>query len=83
VSNAISVVDDGIMQIMTNEEYVNTILKWRQEVDTNLRSSENSWLALAGLFWLRKGENIIGSDIHRSDCDILLLRTRAETTRHI
>lgn len=56
------------MQIMTNEEYVNNILKWRQEVDTNLRR-ENSWLALAGLFWLRKGENIIGSG---PDCDILL-----------
>ena len=53
---------------MANEEYVNSVNKWRQEVDTNLRR-ENGWLALAGLFWLRKGENIIGSD---ADCDILL-----------
>lgn len=53
---------------MTNEEYVNGILKWRKELDANLRR-ENSWLALAGLFWLRKGENIIGS---KPDCDILL-----------
>lgn len=53
---------------MANEEYVNSVLKWRQEVDTNLRR-ENSWLALAGLFWLRRGENIIGSD---RECDILL-----------
>jgi len=53
---------------MANEEYVNSVLKWRQEVDTNLRR-ENGWLALAGLFWLRKGENIIGSD---KGCDILL-----------
>lgn len=53
---------------MANEEYVNGVMKWRQEVDANLRR-ENSWLALAGLFWLRKGENIIGSD---SRCDILL-----------
>lgn len=53
---------------MANEEYVNSVLKWRQEIDTNLRR-ENGWLALAGLFWLRKGENIIGSD---ADCDILL-----------
>ena len=53
---------------MPNEEYVNSILKWRKEVDTNLRR-ENGWLALAGLFWLRKGTNLIGSD---PSCDIKL-----------
>lgn len=53
---------------MANEEYIEGIVKWRQEMDTNLRR-ENGWLALAGLFWLRKGENIIGS---APDCDILL-----------
>ncbi len=45
---------------MANEEYQNSVMKWRQEVDTNLRR-ENGWLALAGLFWLRKGINLIGS----------------------
>jgi uncharacterized protein (DUF1684 family) len=53
---------------MANEDYLNSVLKWRQEVDANIRR-ENSWLALAGLFWLRKGDNIIGS---KPDCDILL-----------
>jgi uncharacterized protein (DUF1684 family) len=53
---------------MANLEYENSILKWRQEVDTNLRR-ENGWLALAGLFWLRKGTNVIGSD---PESDILL-----------
>lgn len=43
-----------------NQEYEQSILKWRQEVDANLRR-ENGWLALAGLFWLRKGANLIGS----------------------
>jgi uncharacterized protein len=51
-----------------NEEYEKSILKWRQEVDGNLRR-ENGWLALAGLFWLRKGTNLIGSD---PESDILL-----------
>ena len=46
---------------MANNDYENSVLKWRQEVDTNLRR-ENGWLALAGLFWLRKGTNLIGSD---------------------
>jgi uncharacterized protein (DUF1684 family) len=46
---------------MANDEYQNSILKWRQEVDNNLRR-ENGWLALAGLFWLRTGTNVIGSD---------------------
>lgn len=53
---------------MVNEQYEQSILKWRQEVEANLRR-ENGWLALAGLFWLRKGTNVIGSD---SDCDITL-----------
>jgi uncharacterized protein (DUF1684 family) len=51
-----------------NDEYEQGILKWRQEMDTNLRR-ENGWLALAGLFWLRKGTNLIGS---ASDSDIRL-----------
>ena len=46
---------------MNNEEYVQGILKWRQEMDANLRR-ENGWLALAGLYWLRTGTNLIGSD---------------------
>jgi uncharacterized protein (DUF1684 family) len=37
-------------------------------MDNNLRR-ENGWLALAGLFWLRKGTNLIGST---RACDILL-----------
>jgi uncharacterized protein (DUF1684 family) len=53
---------------MANDDYANSILKWRQEVDHNLRR-ENGWLALAGLFWLRKGTNLIGSD---PESDILL-----------
>ena len=53
---------------MTDEEYEQSILKWREEVDTNLRR-ENGWLALAGLFWLRRGTNLIGSD---PESDILL-----------
>lgn len=53
---------------MANEDYINDINKWRQEVDGNLRR-ENGWLALAGLFWLRRGVNLIGS---APDSDILL-----------
>lgn len=49
------------MPPMNNEDYIQGILKWRQEMDANLRR-ENGWLALAGLCWLRKGMNLIGSD---------------------
>ena len=55
---------------MANEQYEQSVIKWRQEVDANLRR-ENGWLALAGLFWLRKGTNIIGSN---PDSDIILPR---------
>jgi uncharacterized protein (DUF1684 family) len=53
---------------MANEQYEQSVIKWRQEVDANLRR-ENGWLALSGLFWLRKGTNVIGSG---PDSDILL-----------
>jgi uncharacterized protein len=53
---------------MTTDQYEQSVFKWREEVDTNLRR-ENGWLALAGLFWLRRGSNLIGSD---PESDILL-----------
>lgn len=53
---------------MTHEQYEQGVLKWRQEMDANLRR-ENGWLALAGLFWLRNGTNIVGSN---SESDIIL-----------
>ena len=46
---------------MGSNEYENQILQWRaKKYDDLVR--ENGWLALAGLFWLRKGTNVIGSD---------------------
>lgn len=53
---------------IVDDEYEMSILKWREEVDTNLRR-ENGWLALAGLYWLRKDTNLIGSE---PNCDIRL-----------
>ena len=53
---------------MANDEYIQSINNWREEVNGNLRR-ENGWLALAGLFWLRKGINLIGSS---PESDILL-----------
>lgn len=37
-----------------------TTAAWRQQMDDNLRA-ENSWLALAGLFWLQQGVNACGT----------------------
>lgn len=51
-----------------NEAYIKDIESWRVEKDADLRR-ENSWLALAGLFWLRPGTNTVGSD---PSCDIRL-----------
>jgi uncharacterized protein len=40
--------------------YEDEVLQWRQQVEAALRAEE-SWLSLAGLFWLAPGENTIGS----------------------
>jgi uncharacterized protein (DUF1684 family) len=43
-----------------NEKKIETE-EWRKAADENLRK-ENSWLALAGLYWLNEGENSFGTD---------------------
>ena len=53
---------------MTNTSYENNILEWRTK-KYNERVGENGWLALAGLFWLKQGRNLIGSS---SVCEVVL-----------
>jgi len=40
--------------------YLDSIRKWQKHRDAGLRS-EDSWLTLVGLFWLKPGDNTIGS----------------------
>ena len=49
-------------------EYENKVLQWRAEKYASL-VRENSWLALAGLFWLNEGRNLIGSN---PMCEVIL-----------
>ena len=42
--------------------YTESILKEREEREERFRDTERGWLGLVGLFWLRDGENRIGSD---------------------
>src|SRR5262249_52156562 len=46
---------------MIAAEYEQQVLAWRAANEEGLRR-ENGWLALAGLFWLNKGRNSLGSD---------------------
>jgi hypothetical protein len=38
-----------------------TMQAWRDEQEKSLRA-DNSWLTVAGLFWLNEGANTVGSD---------------------
>ena len=49
--------------------YKETILTERREREDRFKNTERGWLGLVGLYWLRDGENKIGSD---PDNDILL-----------
>jgi uncharacterized protein (DUF1684 family) len=52
----------------TKKEYESKILEWRaNKYDGLVR--ENGWLALAGLFWLNEGRNLIGSN---PMCEVVL-----------
>jgi len=53
---------------MTNTDYENDILQWRARKYEE-RVGENGWLALAGLFWLNKGRNLVGSN---PMCEVVL-----------
>src|SRR4030095_4242914 len=53
---------------MKDKDYENEILQWRARKYEEL-VRENGWLALAGLFWLKKGRNLVGSNIM---CEIAL-----------
>lgn len=46
---------------MTRSDYVEMIDRWRAEAEARLRAADG-WLALAGLFWLQRGENPFGGD---------------------
>ncbi len=43
-----------------NPDYTDSVRQWQRERDQSLRSPD-SWLTLVGLFWLKPGDNSIGS----------------------
>ena len=54
---------------MAINEVEAAVMKWRQERSERLRTDEKSWFDLAGLFWLKEGDNSFGSD---SSCNFVL-----------
>ena len=54
---------------MSDAERKEEVLKWRGDRTNNLRTKERSWFGLAGIFWLKEGENTFGSG---PSCDIVL-----------
>lgn len=46
--------------VFASSTYTDSIRDWQQQRDKSLRS-ENGWLTLVGLFWLKAGDNTIGS----------------------
>jgi len=57
-SAALTAIVAGNSNVPAN--YFQSIREWQKQRDAALRSAD-SWLTLAGLFWLKPGENTIGS----------------------
>jgi len=53
---------------MATNKYEKEVLQW-QAKRYNALTSENSWLALVGLYWLNEGRNLIGSN---PMCEVIL-----------
>ncbi len=49
-----------LVSLLMAANYTDSVRQWQQERDKSLRSAEG-WLALVGLFWLKPGDNTIGS----------------------
>jgi len=47
--------------VRADDTYVRELTKWRQDRETELKG-DNSWLTVAGLFFLNEGRNTFGSD---------------------
>jgi uncharacterized protein (DUF1684 family) len=60
-----------LMSTETATSYTDSIRAWQKHRDAGLRS-ETGWLTLVGLFWLKPGDNTIGS---ASDNDFVLPKT--------
>jgi uncharacterized protein (DUF1684 family) len=61
----------ALMSIECAKSYTDSIRAWQKHRDEGLRS-ESGWLTLAGLFWLKAGDNSIGSD---PNSDLVLPKT--------
>jgi uncharacterized protein (DUF1684 family) len=57
----LSVALSTIMAATADPAYVAAIEKFRQDRETRLKA-DDSWLTVAGLFWLHEGENTVGAD---------------------
>ena len=55
---AAALLSGGILLAQTS--YKAEIEQWRKEREANLRK-DNGWLSVAGLFWLKNGENRVGT----------------------
>jgi uncharacterized protein len=51
----------GAVGLAADEAYRAEIQKWREDRETRLKA-DGGWLTVAGLFWLKEGENTFGSD---------------------
>jgi uncharacterized protein (DUF1684 family) len=51
----------GALGVSADEAYRAEIQKWREDREARLKA-DGGWLTVAGLFWLKEGENSFGSD---------------------
>ncbi len=59
-----------IADVVADSSYRQSVEKWRQDYQASL-TSDSGWLTVSGLFWLKEGDNRLGS---AAGNDIVLLR---------
>ena len=64
----------GLRVVQAADAYLDEVEKWRAEREARLKA-DDGWLTVAGLFWLKEGENTIGT----SQRDRIILPAGAPT----
>jgi uncharacterized protein (DUF1684 family) len=59
---ALTLIQCGKSTSTNDPDYVKKIEEWHSARVQRLKTSDNSWLNLVGLFWLKEGQNKFGSD---------------------
>src|SRR5437868_2978364 len=47
--------------VLAADPHTQSVVEWRKKYEAGLKAPYTGWLSVAGLYWLKQGENLAGS----------------------